>query len=229
MVIAALRAVVGDAGTVVMPAQSWQLCDPAFLNEPHVPAQWWPAVRDALPLYEPALTPSQTMGAVAELFRTTPGAVRSPHPHRSFAAVGPRAAALMAVHDLDNPNGERSPLAALYDAGAVVLLLGVGFGKCTALHLAEHRADYPAKHTVTNGAPAMVDGQRTWVSWQEMAVEDGDFPAVGAAFEAEHGSVRRGTVGQAPSALLRMQDLVDHAVAWFTAHRATAADTARAW
>ena len=33
----ALRAVVGLRGTIAMPTQSWQLCDPAYLNHPSLP------------------------------------------------------------------------------------------------------------------------------------------------------------------------------------------------
>jgi aminoglycoside 3-N-acetyltransferase len=43
-------------------------------------------------------TPSQTVGAVAELFRTQPGA----HPHRSITANGPLGAS---IYDLDCPAG----------------------------------------------------------------------------------------------------------------------------
>lgn len=65
-VIEALRTAVGPTGTRVMPAQSWQLCDPAFLNESDVPQEWWPTIRNHLPVYDAARTPTRTMGAVAD-------------------------------------------------------------------------------------------------------------------------------------------------------------------
>ena len=83
-VLEALRDAVGEAGTLVMPTQSWQLCDPAFLDI--TPAAWWPTIRDHLPVYSAELSPTRTMGAVAELFRTVPGTLRSAHPHRSISA-----------------------------------------------------------------------------------------------------------------------------------------------
>jgi aminoglycoside 3-N-acetyltransferase len=79
---------------------------------------------------------------IAERVRTWPGAVCSRHPKTSFAAVGARAAELMRRHDIDCYLGEASPLGAL---DAATLLLGVGFSRATAFHLAEYRLPYPAR------------------------------------------------------------------------------------
>nr|BFE70126.1 hypothetical protein GCM10020092_034270 [Actinoplanes digitatis] len=68
---------------------------------------------DRMPGFDAASTESYEMGALAEYVRELPGAVRSAHPQTSFAAVGPRAAEWMSVHDLDCHLGERSPLGAL--------------------------------------------------------------------------------------------------------------------
>lgn len=219
-VIEALLEVLGESGTLVMPAQSWQLCDPAYLNEPDVPHEVWQLVRDNLPAYDPAVTPTRTMGAVAELFRTNPGAVRSGHPHRSFAAVGPKATEIVSVHDLDSPNGERSPLRTMYDLDAKTLLLGVGHSKSTILHLAEHRSG-TLTETVRNGAPLLIEGQRQWVEYDETAVHDDDFETVGADFAQETGLQRDGRVGEAPARLLPQRALVDYAAHWFAEHRRT--------
>lgn len=218
-VIQALLGMVGPSGTVVMPAQSWQLCDPEYLNDPDVPSEIWPLIRDHLPAYDPAVTPTRTMGAVAELFRTIPGAVRSAHPHRSFAALGPHAAEIVAVHDLDSPNGERSPLKAMYDLDARTLLLGVGHAKSTILHLAEHRSG-TLTETVRNGAPLVVDGRRTWVEYDETVVQDDDFDDVGADFARDTGLQRAGRVGNATGRLVPQRPFVDFASRWFAEHRA---------
>ncbi|MFF5228987.1 aminoglycoside N(3)-acetyltransferase [Dactylosporangium sp. NPDC000521] len=220
-VIEALLEALGESGTLVMPAQSWQLCDPAYLDEPDVPREVWQLVRDHLPPYDPAVTPTRTMGAVAELFRTIPGALRSAHPHRSFAAVGPCAAEIVAVHDLDSPNGERSPLRTLYDLDARTLLLGVGHAKSTILHLAEHRSG-TLTEMVRNGAPLLVDGVRRWVEYDEKVVHDHDFEQVGADFAEQTGLQRTGQVGEATAILVPQRPLVDHAARWFAAHRTPA-------
>ena len=217
-VVRALLDALGEDGTLVMPSQSWQLCDPAYLADPSVPPSRYDDVRAALPVYDPAWTPTRTMGLVVEALRTLPGTVRSSHPHRSFVAHGPRAAEVLARHDLDDPVGEGSPLAALHALDAQVLLLGVGYDKCTALHLAEARAGLPLP-TVRNGAPLLVDGRREWVWFDEPVVEDADFEAVGAVFSAT-GHETVGTVGAATARLARVRALVDLAADWFARTRA---------
>lgn len=210
-VIGALRRAVGPRGTIVMPAQSWQLCDPDYLDDPRLDAQQREAVRRALPAFDPDLTPTRTMGAVAELFRTLPGSRRSPHPHRSFSASGPAAETVTAEQALGDPFGEASPLARLYSLDAKVALLGVGYESCTALHLAEARSGRDRGRTVANGAPMRLASKRTWVTWQERAVDDADFPSIGEAFERVHGVVPD-RVGEASCRLISLRALVDFAI-----------------
>ncbi len=212
-VVESLRRAVGRFGTVAMPAQSWHLCDPDFLNDPELDAPARDAMRRSLPAYDLRLTPTRTMGRVAELFRTLPGAVRSPHPHRSFAAEGPAAESITGRHELADPFGEDSPLTRLCAENATVLLLGVGYDSCTALHLAETRAYRGAPRAlVRNGAPMTVDGERRWVSWSEPVVDDARFIEIGEAFEAL-GSVRTARIGDAVCRSVPMSSLVDFAEA----------------
>jgi aminoglycoside 3-N-acetyltransferase len=82
--------------------------------------------------------------------------------------------------------------------GAWALLLGVGADKITALHLAEHRAEYPDKRTVANAAPLLVEGVRQWLEWEQLRLEDDDFVEVTSQFASSDTSARPGTVGQAP-------------------------------
>jgi aminoglycoside 3-N-acetyltransferase len=218
-VLQALREVVGDEGTLVMPAQSWQLCDPDFLDDPAQGAEARSQIRATLPAYDVHLTPTRSMGAVAELFRTQPGTLRSPHPHRSFAAAGPLAARIVGEHPLDDPFGANSPLARLLELDGTVLLLGVGFDKCTALHYAELRSGGGSGALVRNGARLDVDGRVEWRDWLEPRVRSDDFAQLGRALERGSTLVRRATVGAATCRAVRLSDLAAFAESWFLEHR----------
>ena len=213
----ALRRAVGDDGTVVVPTFTGQYTDPSVWSNPPVPESWVEGMPERLPTFRPAVTPSSGVGAVPECLRTFPTAARSRHPEFSFAAVGADAEAVVADHPYDRGLGEGSPLAAVYDRGGSVLLLGVGHEVDTSLHLAEHRADID-EGRVHRRAPVRRDGGREMVSYEDIAMSTDDFPEAGAAFEREIGA-REGPVGAATATLLDQPALVDFAVEWFEANR----------
>jgi aminoglycoside 3-N-acetyltransferase len=216
-VVMALTEVLGPTGTLVVPTHCGELSDPRYWNYPPIPESWWPTVRASMPAYDPALTATRQMGAIAEMVRHLPGALRSSHPKVSFCAVGPHASFITAKHGLENGFDERSPLARLYDLAGTVLLLGVGHANNTSLHLGEGRAP-ASRPVVTEGSPMMVKGKRQWVTYQSLDYDADDFEQVGAAV-ASAGLERIGVVGAAPSRLLSVVPLVDFAQAWFRSHR----------
>ena len=87
-VIEALMEVVGDSGTIMMPTQSWKNLDPKTGVHWEADQKDWQLIRDNWSAYDKNLTPTNTMGAVAEMFRQVPGSVRSDHPARSVCAWG---------------------------------------------------------------------------------------------------------------------------------------------
>ena len=87
-VIEALLETVTREGTIVMPTQSWKNLDPDVGVHSEISEADWQRLRDHWPAYDKRLTPTQTMGTVAEMFRQWPGTLRSDHPARSVAAVG---------------------------------------------------------------------------------------------------------------------------------------------
>lgn len=218
-VVLALQEAVGETGTLALPAHSTSLSEPSQWQHPPVPESWWQTIRDETPAFDPALTPTRGMGRIAELFRTAPGVVRSYHPQTSVAAWGRNARFLTDGHALDSAVGEGSPMARLYDLDGWVLLLGAGHGSNTSLHLSEYRARWPSKKNAPQGAPILVDGERRWVEYEDLEWDDEDFPAIGAAFEAETGEVRIGKVARAESRLMRQRPLVDFGVRWMEQHR----------
>ena len=217
-VVDGLLAALGPEGTLLMPAHSAQLTDPGTWQNPPAPESWWETIRAEMPAYDPALTPTRSMGAIPELFRTYPGVLRSNHPQVSHAALGPLAGEIVAEHPLDCFFGDASPIGKLYALDGWVLLLGVGHGNNTVLHLAEDRAEFPSKTTHPEGAPIMVDGERRWQPFNPLKVSDDDFPTIGEAF-AETGEQITGKVGAADVLLMRARTVVDFATDWISKNR----------
>ena len=220
-VIIALQKVLGETGTLVMPAHSADLSDPSQWEKPPVPESWWQTIRETMPAYDPDLTPTRSMGIIAETFRKGTGVLRSTHPQHSFCAVGPRASRIVNNHSLAYGMGEHSPLAEVYDLQGFVLLLGVGHSSNTSIHLAEYRADFPTKRVVQEGAPISQSGSRAWTTFENIDVDASDFDRIGTDFlRSDDGKlVRRGKVGIANCQLMPQRAIVDYAVDWIEKNR----------
>ena len=212
-VIQALMDALSPGGTLVMPTFSGDYSDPAPWQHPPVPESWHPIIREHMPAYDPAITPTRQMGRIAETFRTWSGVLRSYHPSSSFAAWGPQAELITENHALDYSLGERSPLARVYDLDGRVLLLGVGFSNNTSFHLAEYRVPDPPQ--TQNGGPILENGQRMWKTYSDVDSDEEPFPDIGADFEGT-GAVKKNHVGYADARLFRQRPAVDYAVAWLT-------------
>jgi len=223
-VVQALLDALGPDGTLVVPAQTAGNRDPSTWGDVELPAECWPVIRDNLPGFDPALTPSSGMGRIAEQVRTWPGAQRSDHPQTSFVAVGPRARFLMADHRLTSPLGEHSPLARLEEVGARVLLLGVGFESSTCFHLAEYRIPDPPRRM--NACAVVGPAGREWIEYPGIRLHDQDFGQLGKAFEHETDVAVRGRVGAATCNLFPLGPAVHFARSWLLNNRKLEADPA---
>ncbi|MFG2619875.1 aminoglycoside N(3)-acetyltransferase [Streptomyces sp. NPDC048507] len=223
----ALRGVLGPRGTLVVPAfttansltSTSHLARIAGLGEREVEE-----FRARMPAFDPARTPSQDMGVLAETVRRTPGAARSAHPQTSFAAIGADAHRLCAQHRMECHLGEDSPLGKMCWEGGQVLMINVGFSACTAFHLAEYRIPKPPLRMYDcvvkvnlPGGPRGGGQEGVWTSYEDVRLNDGDFEEIGGAFPASR--LRRGRVGGVPAVLFSIPDAVDHALGWMTENR----------
>lgn len=226
-VVAALREVIGDQGTIVVPALTANNCHPGRWKATvglEVARRSWRRIAEAMAgtPFDPAATPSVKMGRVAEAVRTSPGATRSDHPQTSFAAHGPAAAKITDGHAVDCHLGEHSPLARLAELQAKILLLGVGYAVCTAFHLAEYRVWQPPSRYYECVVADESGGK--WIRYRDVALDDRTFARLGDAFEAQRAAlVRLGAVGSAAARLLPSSQAVDFAVDWLQDNRAAAA------
>ena len=220
-VIIALQEALGETGTLVMPTHSTDLSDPSQWKNPPVPESWWQTIRETMPAYDPDLTPTRSMGKIAETFRKQKDVLRSAHPQSSFSACGPQASYIVNDHSLAYGMGENSPLARIYDLHGSVLLLGVGHSSNTSIHLAEYRADFPSKRVVQESAPISQAGSRVWTTFEDIDVDDSDFDRLGEDFLRSNAGkvVQRGKVGIADCQLMPQRAVVDFAVDWLGKNR----------
>lgn len=218
IVIEALMESVGTDGTIMMPTQSWKNLDPTAGVHWEEPEEWWQTIRDNWPAYNKDITPTNTMGAVAEMFRKWPGTLRSDHPARSVAANGKYAEHLTTGHDLSNIFGAGSPVDKLYELDGYVLLIGVGYDKNTSLHLADARAEYPGKHDSVEYSAIMENGKRVWKGYSTLYVDGEDFDEIGEAFEKEC-AVQKVALGNGTITFMKQRELVDFAIKWIERNR----------
>lgn len=217
-VVNALLDAVGDKGTVTMPSHSGDWSDPSGWGNPPVPQEWWAQIREERPTYDPYETPLREMGAVAENFLLRRATLRSGHPLYSHMANGLLAELITKSHPLDDSFGDSSPLGRLYELDAKVVLIGVGHGQNTSLHLAEARAMWPGKAKVEFESKVSVDGEDLRVKWMADDVDADDFDQLGLVLDSSD-LVVRGRVGQSSTRVARMRELVDVAIPWFATNR----------
>lgn len=185
-VIDALGDVVGD-GTVMMP--TFTRYDQAYDPE----------------------TSQSTVGAITEAFRTRSAVVRSEHPTKSVAAIGPDAERLVADHDLQNSIGPGSPIHRLIDnMDGRILLLGVDQTSNSALHIAERLAELPYRDQIAETTIRRSDESVETIEVNQVHCSRG-FGVV-ESIAARVGLGRTGHVGDAVAQLFDGRDLLSMVV-----------------
>jgi aminoglycoside 3-N-acetyltransferase len=166
---------------------------------------------------------NREFGALAEMFRSTPGTICSEAVCARVAARGAKAEWLTANAPWAYGFGKGSPFEKLCQGNGWVLLLASHHDEVTLLHHAEHIADFPNKNIARYVVPLLRDGKRVWVPCEEVETSKGAhdswpdqfFATIVDDFIAKHDGTavcRRGKIGDANSVLMRAAALVDHAV-----------------
>lgn len=220
-VVAALRDVIGPKPCIVVPTQTTQNSTTSRVHVERI-AGMSPAEIDAfragMDAFDPLRTPSYGMGILAEHVRRHPDSLRSSHPKTSFAALGRDAGQIVRDHPAHCHLGENSPLGALYARGAQVLLLGVGYEKATAFHLAEYRFSRPLRAYQSKVLTSDGSGSR-WVEYHDIDLDDRDFAALGAQMQATRSWVSAGPVGAGRAIRFPLAEAVRYAEGWMRENR----------
>lgn len=181
--ISALHSALGPAGTLVMPSMSYDDDHPFDKTKSHC----------------------AEMGVTADTFWRLPGVLRSGNNH-AFAAIGPLAERITAPHPIDIPHGLNSPVGRVYELDGQVLLLGVGHGSDTTIHLCENMAGVRYRRdkyltVLKDGKPARFEYREIDHCCEKFSLVDG--------WLDERGLQRRGEVGHAEARLIRSKDIVE--------------------
>lgn len=207
-VVRALLAAIGPGGTLVMPAFSPEVSDPARWTDRFFADADLERARANVPAFDVDTTPT-TMGLIPETFRRWPGTIRGSHPQVSVCALGPRAKEIVAPHALEWGQGARSPFERLVAMDAGLLLLGVGFNRATLLHYAESLV--PHGRRKSRRIPFGESGARRWVEAPCIGDDlNTHFPPMGIAY-LKAGRARQGRIGAADAVLASAADLVGFA------------------
>ncbi|MFJ7935353.1 aminoglycoside N(3)-acetyltransferase [Sporosarcina sp. NPDC096371] len=217
-VVEALMETITQNGTIVMPAQSADNSDPSNWMLPPVPEMWHEPIRQSVPAYDPYLTHLRGMGKIAECFHRHPAVIRSPHPAHSFMAWGRHAEEWMAEHPIQDSFGMTSPLGKMFDANVKIVMIGVDYDTCTALHLSEYLA--PGLTASPDGAAIMRNGERVWATYDMAHLDSDVFPELVEMFEKVNPEVSiEGLLGQATCKIVPMKPMVEFGTGWIAEKR----------
>ena len=164
----ALREVIGEQGTIVVPSQTVEISDPASWQYPPVPQEWHDVIRSSMPAYSKELSYSKAMGAFSQLIGILPDSIRSNHPMYSFTAIGEKASEIIGQDSFDFPFGDESSLGRMYSIGAKVLMIGTDFETNTSLHLAENRLN---REVIQERSKILTEHGEKWISFKNIELD----------------------------------------------------------
>lgn len=212
-VVDALMELCEDGGTLLMPIQAVDNTDPSNWQNPPVSPELWRTIRENFPAFDPKTSDIRYMGSVVENFRHREDVVFSSHPTMAYAAWGRYAKLLCNRQSTHFPLAEESPSARLYELKGNVLLLGVGFDRCTCLHLAQYRAE--SRPIVIEGASAKtLDGQKEWKKYLNLDLDTTDFEKIQAMMYKKE-LIKQTTIGSCQVQFFSAVHAIDEATKYF--------------
>ena len=164
----ALREVIGEQGTIIVPSQTVEISDPAAWQYPPVPKEWHDVIRASMPAYSKELSYSKSMGAFSQFIGILPDSIRSNHPMYSFTAIGEKAGEIIGQDSFDFPFGDKSPLGRMYSIGAKVLMIGTDFETNTSLHLAENRLN---REVIYEKSKILTKDREKWITFKNIELD----------------------------------------------------------
>jgi aminoglycoside 3-N-acetyltransferase len=191
-VIDALIETVGEQGNVVMSTHSANLSEDKRTPEEKAMGLSW--LCKILP-YDPYTTPVRT-GIIPETFRKRKGVIRGSDPSNSVAAMGPQAKKL-------SEGWHR-----LLELDGYILLIGVGLDRCTAMHLAEKRVEFPDHILKMITPPKWFAEKYPGAEWEW---DIGPYPDFAKLTQPclERGIMKTVRVGEAALKLVKLRELID--------------------
>ncbi len=152
------------------------------------------------------------LGILTDTVKKRPGAVVSPCPKGTVAALGAAAAELCRDHwQAESVHGADTPYTRLAKLGGYICLLGVDQDRNTTLHSVEALLELPylSDTTATFAVPS---GEIVEKSWKYYPGPHRDFIGLERYFR-ESGALKIESIGHAEVRLIKSQDLFDIALA----------------
>ncbi len=152
------------------------------------------------------------LGILTETLKKRPGAIISPCPRGTVAALGQAAEELCRDHwHADTVHGTDTPYTRLAALGGYICLLGVDQDRNTTLHSVEALLELPylGNSTATFETPG---GDTVTKTWKRYPGPHRDFIGLDRHFR-EAGALKTGRIGNAEVRLIKSRDLFDIALA----------------
>jgi len=148
------------------------------------------------------------LGVLTDVVKKRPGAVISPCPKGTVAAIGPKAEELTRDHwKADTAHGEGTPFTRLADLGGYVCLFGVDQDRNTTLHSIEAllKLPYLSDTSATFSTP---EGESVTKTWKYYPGPHRDFIGIERYLRHE-GLISIARIGNAQVRLMKAKDLFD--------------------